>query len=164
MSNYFRHCRANWKSNLVLATLALSVMIQVITLADSYLLPWGKWIWELRTQSAVDRGGVLLEGRRFADYMRFVREVVPEDGRVILPPRSIYQPFENIGLMQYFLFPRDIHNCGPNEVEECVLRVTGAKTYILALEDFPPRELAEQVKRLVPFDEEIGVYAPPNSP
>lgn len=153
-----------WKSRLVILVLAVSVVIQTITLAESYVLPTGKRVWDLRAQPALIRGGTLLEGRRFAEYLSFVRETVPEDGRVILPPHSTGGPLTNISLVQYFLFPRDIHNCGSNEVEECVLRVTGENTYILALKNFPPREVAAQVKRLVPFDDDIGVYAPPHSP
>ena len=153
-----------WKSRLVLLVLGILVVIQTITLAESYILPTGKRVWSLRAQPSLVRAGILLEGRRFGEYLSFVRETVPEDGRVILPPHSNGGPFTYITLMQYFLFPRDIHNCGSNEVEECILRVTGENTYILALRNFPPRDIAAQVKRLVPFDEEIGVYAPPNSP
>ncbi len=153
-----------WKSRFVIILLGISIVIQTITLAESYVLPTGKRVWDLRAQPALIRGGTLLEGRRFAEYLSFVRETVPEDGKVILPPHSSRGPLTNISLVQYFLFPRDIHNCGPNEVDECVLRMTGANSYFLALKNFPPRELAAQVKRLVPFDDDIGVYAPPHSP
>jgi hypothetical protein len=63
--------------------------------------------------------------------------------------------------MQYFLFPRDIHNCGIGEVEACVRRIEGANTYILALDYFPPRELASQRRVLLPFKDQLGLFGPP---
>lgn len=140
--------------------LVLVIAIQVVVIADTYAWRMATRIWEYRSDSALARAALLLEGDGFDQYVRFARETIPEDARVILPPRLPIRPYAHIGLMQYFLFPRDIHNCGLNEVEECTLRVNGPNTYILALRDFPPRELAEISKKLVPFDDERGIYAP----
>jgi hypothetical protein len=93
--------------------------------------------------------------------LKFLRDTLPEDARLILPPRTFNTAYEHIGMMQYFLIPRDIHNCGRNEVKACVQRATGEKTYILAVYYFPPRDLARQTRRQIHYDENRGLFAPP---
>lgn len=110
---------------------------------------------------AWQRAAVALEGEEFGEYIRFVRERVPPDGRVMLPPHSFVGPQSHVGLMQYFLFPRDLHNCGRNEVEACIRRVSeDPDFYVLAVRGFPPRELAEEGKDFVTFDGAQGVFVP----
>ena len=106
------------------------------------------------------RSAVLLEGREFAEFVGFIRQTVPSDARVILPPRLPLRPISHSGFMQYFLFPRDIHNCGISEVEACIRRVTGSKTYIVAVEGFPPADVQPSGKDFVEFDGTTGVYVP----
>jgi len=113
----------------------------------------------------LERSARLAFGDDFAAYLRFLRDLVPADGKVIIPPMSTDAVFGNIGLLQYYLFPRRIDNCGEHEIEACLLRVTGARTYILALPSFPPRDLAQQSKVFEGFDAERGVYIPrPDAP
>jgi hypothetical protein len=128
---------------------------------ESYLRPSGAQAWSLRALPAWERTAIILLGGDEAGFLSFVRETVPVQARVILPPRSRGTPYEHVGMMQYFLNPRDIHNCGKNEVDECVSRATGESTYILALYYFPPRELARQTRRLISYDDNRGVFAPP---
>jgi hypothetical protein len=118
-------------------------------------------VYENRAESALDRSAIFSEGHEFADYIAFLRETVPENAKVILPPREPVQSLANVGYMQYFLMPRDIQNCGTDEVEACVLRMTGPTSYIITAWKFPPADLALQVKRFIPMPgEERGVYAP----
>jgi hypothetical protein len=107
------------------------------------------------------RAALYFAGEGFAEYIEFVREQTSPDSRIVLPPRIPERPESNVGLMQYYLFPRDIHNCGIGEVEECVKRIRGPNSYILALVDFPPRELALQTRRFIPFNKETGLFGPP---
>ena len=115
---------------------------------------------ELQTP-AWRRAADYLEGPRFGAYIEFIRANTAQDARIVLPPRLPERAESNVGLMQFFLFPRDIVNCGINEVEECVRRIRGSASYILALEDFPPRQLAEQTRVFIAFSDEIGLYGPP---
>jgi hypothetical protein len=101
-----------------------------------------------------------LRGEEFAAYIDFLHREVPTQAKVILPPRLPVQAEAHVGLMQYYLFPRQIHNCGVDEVEACVRRSTGVATYLLVVKEFPPRALAEAAHQYVPFNEERGVYAP----
>ena len=142
--------------------LGFAVLFQGTIGVGRHVLPQLNQVRKLWALPAWERTAVLLEGKDFLDYLRFLHEVIPEDARVILPPRRPPSVFSNIYYAQYFLFPRDLHNCGVNEVEACVRRATGPNTYILALDNFPPRDLASEHRIYIPFDEEIGVFAPPS--
>lgn len=107
------------------------------------------------------RSAILLEGWDFAEYIQFIRETVPEDAKLLFSPIKPVQPFSNLGLMQYFFMPRELHNCGSNEVEECILRMTGPTSYIITVWNFPPAETALRVKVFIPFKGDRGVYVPP---
>ncbi len=146
--------------SVVLLLLSAALIVNLVTIARSYAAPTLKQVWQLRDSPAWERAAYLLEGRRFGGFVSFVRETTPDDARIILPPRLPPRTTAHVDLMQYFLYPRDIHNCGIAEVEACVLRVRGSNTYILSVKGFPPRDLAEESKHLIPYQDELGVYAP----
>ena len=139
----------------------LAVAVQASVSWSTYLRPVGATVWRLRALPAWERTAIILHGEEIAGFLGFLRETVPEDARIILPPRMRGTLFEHIGMMQYFLGPRDIHNCGPNEIEACVQRATGENTYILAVDYFPPRDLASETRRLISYNDDWGVFAPP---
>lgn len=116
--------------------------------------------WTYRDLPMWERAGLFLEGPDFAGYIEFIRNNVPENAKVILPPSSMYTPYAHVGLMQFFLFPRDLHNCGADEVEECVKRVQGSDWYILAVQRFPPEDIASQSMRRIDFNSKLGLYVP----
>lgn len=96
----------------------------------------------------------------FAEFVLFLRVTIPSNAKVVLPPNFSGAPTDHVGFMQYFLFPREIINCGPDEVDECTLRVSGPHTYIIKVRDFPPSALAELSKIYIEFNAEYGVYVP----
>ena len=145
---------------LIQALFILVVLVQIWNLANGYVIPYGKRVWKLKGNSALDRSAIIRVGGEFSEYMDFVRNTVPEDSKVIVPPRKPIQTLSHIGFVEYFLMPREIHNCGEDEVRECVLRMTGEHSYILVGGEFPPKELAEQVKEFLPFKDGLGVYIP----
>ena len=149
-------------SELLMATVLMSLaFLQVIRVHTTYGRRHITQVFENRAYSALDRSAIFSEGREFADYMAFLREIIPEYAKVILPPREPVQSLANVGYMQYFLMPRDIQNCGTDEVEACVLRMTGPTSYIITAWKFPPADLALQVKRYIPMSGgERGVYVP----
>lgn len=146
---------------LIPALVLIALAMQIGVSWDSYVHPRAALAWQLRSRPAWERTARILLGDDRADFLEFVRQTVPEDGRIILPPQTFGTAFEHIGMMQYFLIPRDIHNCGRNEIEACVRRATGENTYILAPDYFPPRELGSETRRYIAFDDERGVFAPP---
>ena len=148
------------KSRIILLVLVtVLVGYQAVVSWTDYIRPTAIGVWGLRDAEAWVRTGTILLGDRTTGHFGFLRESIPEDARVVLPPHSggIY---DHIGLVQYFLVPRDIINCGPNEVEACVKRVAGKSTFILAVGNFPPRDVAEETKRFVEYDDDLGVYVP----
>lgn len=146
---------------IIMGAFAVACLLQIGVLARAYIRPIGFKIWDLRSRPAWERAAVLLEGDRFAGHIGFIRQHVPDDGRVILPPLKTYAPYEHVGFMQYFLFPRDVHNCGHAETEEaCVRRMGGETTYIIGLDYFPPREAALETKKFLRYQDELGVFAP----
>ncbi len=140
--------------------LAAAVAFQLWHVAHDYAVPWGRRVAQAWDLPVWRRTALFLNGEQFADYIGFLRDQVPDDARVILPPRLPLGNFSYVSYIQYYLFPRDIHNCGINEIEACVERVRGSNTFILAVDDFPPAALASQHKRLIPFNDHLGLYAP----
>lgn len=139
------------------AIIVLSVQVRnVITTYASYQF---ERVLQLRNMPAWQRSA-LMQGGDIGYYIEFLNAHIPEDARVILPPRLPPRPVAHVGFMQYYLFPRDIHNCGMNEVDECIRRVSGSNTFILAVPGFPPRELAEQTKDFIRFRDNYGLFAP----
>lgn len=106
------------------------------------------------------RSGYLLFSPSFGDYVAFMRREIPESARVVLPPRDSMFPYTHVGLMQYFLFPREVVNCGVGEVEACLERVRGPGNYLVAVGRFPPQDQAQATKQFISFDDERGLYAP----
>ena len=144
----------------LLVAAGLAGLFQLYVVARGYAIPLLEITWAMRVSPAWERAAVLQEDEEFAAFIGFLREHIPEDARVILPPSKPERPLAHVGFMQYYLFPREIHNCGVNEVDDCILRVTGRNTYILALPDFPPRKLALLSKRFVGFRDDYGVFVP----
>ncbi len=136
------------------------VIVQSRNLAYDYVIRKSKVVWDLKGFSAIERSAILAKGLEFAEYMSFLRETVPENAKVVMPPHEPVQPLSNRGFAEYFLMPRTIINCGSDEVRECVLRMTGEHSYIVTAWKFPPKDAAESVKKFIPFRNELGVYAP----
>jgi hypothetical protein len=145
---------------ILLVALVGSVAIQGYRAYEAQLRPTMEVVQSLMGLPAWQRAAIILEGEEFAGYLEFLRTEIPDDARVILPPRVPFRPVAHVGFMQYFLYPREIHNCGVNEVDACVLRVGGRTTYIVAVSDFPPPEHAQVTKCFVEFDEAFGVWVP----
>jgi hypothetical protein len=138
----------------------ISVIAIQLYLLVTFIISAGHQVWLMRDMSPIQKSAMMTWTKEFSDYIGFLNNVIPEDAKVIIPPNNSGLPLDNVGYIQYLLFPRDIHNCGQNEIEACILRVTGSNTYILANSNFPPKELAEQSKTYIKFSDGYGVYVP----
>ena len=136
------------------------VIVQSRNLVNDYVIRKSKAVWVLKGFSALERSAILSKGMEFAEYMSFLRETVPENAKVVMPPHQPLQTLSNMGFGEYFLMPRRIINCGSDETRECVLRMTGENSYIVTAGNFPPKDAAESVKKFIPFRNDLGVYAP----
>jgi hypothetical protein len=109
-------------------------------------------------QTALWRGAKFNQGQRFANYVQFLHQNVPEDGRVVLPlagvgPRALgFTPF-----MQFFLAPREVINCSDFD---CLRNLSREDTYILVVGEFPGGGYFPQDQLM--FDESWGVILSEN--
>lgn len=96
-------------------------------------------------------------GGDFATYVSFLRTSIPDQATVLIPPHPASgYPVNDLFLMQYFLFPRQIETCP----SDCRVRITEPGTFILAQQDFPSAELVPASKYLVIFAAPLGLYVP----
>ena len=154
-----RTFKIDFRRHSITLFLVIAVTVQFITLLN-FAAKWGSQIINSKGVSSIEKSAVNAWDQSFAEYVLFLRVTIPSNAKVVLPPNFSGAPIDHVGFMQYFLFPREIINCGPDEVDECTLRVSGPDTYILRARDFPPPTLAELSKIYVPFNEEYGVYVP----
>lgn len=155
------------------ANLALTVASSLILAAGVMINSSASWraivrpklleAWKHRSLADWHRAAYIAEGEEFAEFIAFIHKEAPADSRIVLPPHNIPRPQAHVGLMQYYLFPREVINCGVNEVEACVSRIGAATTYILAIPEFPPRDLAEVRLDYVEFRDGFGVFVPDES-
>jgi hypothetical protein len=68
-----------------------------------------------------------------------------------------------MGIMQYFLAPREVVNC-PSEQEtpECLSLFDGKDTYFLSVRDFPAVSDKSGGRELIPMDGSFGLLSPPS--
>jgi hypothetical protein len=147
---------------IALVLLLLVTLLQVRELTVDFIWPRLIRGWEARGYTAWERSALLSEGRDFLEFTTFLRDTIPESGKVVFPPRAYVSragTFTELDFMRYFLFPRQVLNCG-EPVEDCVRSLTGRTSYIVAIGGFPPVEAAEAIKDYVPFREGKGVYVP----
>jgi hypothetical protein len=96
---------------LVISLLGLAVLIQLTILGRDTFRETPRLIADLG-QPAAWRSARYSQGRRFAQYIQFLNQVIPPDSRVVLPPDSAApRAIATTPLMQFFLLPRSVINC-----------------------------------------------------
>jgi hypothetical protein len=109
-------------------------------------------------QHGLWRSAMFSQGRRFAQYVRFLNENIPPDGRVVLPSWSTGR--REIGrtpFMQFFLAPRQVINC-PDP--RCIQKLSKPNTYILILGKFTENEATVGSQNILMFDDQWGLALP----
>jgi hypothetical protein len=111
-------------------------------------------------QSGLWRSANFAQGQRFANYVRFLHENIPEGARVVLPPDQVGpKSLSTTPYMQFFLSPRQVINCTESA---CLENLSTENTYILAVRGFPGHRLASQTGEVRMFDDQWGVVLPLN--
>ena len=137
--------------------------VVVIQLA---LLGWSQWPGALRVAQyqglpATERSARIAFGDQFGDFIQFLSAEIPPNGRLVVPPMDMESILGDIGLMQYFLFPRQIVNCpSGDDMPACVQSMTGSNTHILRTGKFPPSDAVPPAKDYQPFSADWGIYSP----
>jgi hypothetical protein len=145
------------KRTLLSALLVLCVLIQGIFLL-SVLPRQILEVWKTIGGSAVWRGANFSQGQKFADYIRFLNQNIPENARVVLPPIDQgSKALATTPLMQFFLVPRQVLNC--NDLV-CAQNLSRENTYILIVNDFPGRGVEQNPQQRIMFDQTWGVLLP----
>ena len=149
------------KGTLLVVVITLAVAIQTVIIVRDFLLPLQPRLQGVKRLSSWERSSRLSFGDRFTEYLTFLTIIIPEDATVVIPPVSIDSTYGNQGIMQFFLFPRNLTNCPVGmDPQKCVNMYTGEDSYILAIPGFPPDAALIPDKRFVSHDEHWGVYAP----
>jgi hypothetical protein len=149
-------------AGLTVVMLILALIIQSYAVLEGHVLPIVRRIWEVRHEDALRRSALLAFGDDFANYVAWLRDSIPPNARVAIPKEEQGGLFGNLGLMQYFLFPREIVDCPVEEVEACVTRMTSPRSFILAPNDvFPPRSVLGVQRQFYSYDDIRGVFGPP---
>ena len=103
------------------------------------------------------RSGDASFGSEFASYLQFLRDQIPEDASVVIPPDQGSQYFLNdLYLMQYFLFPRRIITCQ----QKCDDQLLIPNTFFISQDKFPSPDTIPNSYRFEPFNETLGLYVP----
>jgi hypothetical protein len=149
------------KENISSLILVIAFVLQIFFLYRSYISDIALSIWQNKATTASFRSASVLFDNHYTEYIEFVIANVPEDGLVMIPKEERVWDFGNVGLMQSFLFPRQIVDCPIESLEGCILNLKGPNSYILAPDAiFPPRRYADQVKEFIPFKGDRGLYVP----
>ena len=87
-------------------------------------------------------------GRAGAEYLNFLRSVVPEDAPIVIPPGAVQFSEQNV--LQFYLMPRAAVGC-PCESQEtlpkaCVACLLAPSHFIPAIGEFPPDSIMDGEK------------------
>ena len=145
------------KRLLLSALLVVCVLIQGVILLD--ILP-GQFleVWKTIGGPAAWRGANFSQGHKFADYILFLNQYIPENARVVLPPIDQgAKALATTPIMQFFLAPRQVLNCND---QACAQNLSRENTYILIVNDFPGSGVEQNPQQRIMFDQAWGVLLP----
>lgn len=149
----------NLRKSLILIALLVMVIFQL-----KYVIQKDYPIFQsllMIEEQGWERSAVLARRSDFRDLVLFLKSNIPEDAPVLLPPGAWNKWYTHVGFMQYFLYPRTIHNCGVDEVPACISRMNPSNTFhIPRFYGFPPPELLDDSWEYIPQSPDFGLYIP----
>jgi len=149
----------NLKRHFVLISLLFMVIFQ-LKYVIQYETPIFQRLLKIE-EKGLERSALLERGSDGRDLIMFLVANIPEDASVLLPPSAWPQWYAHVGFMQYFLYPRTIHNCGKDEIVACIARMNPSTTfYIPRFYGFPPPELLDDSWEYIPQSPDFGLYIP----
>ena len=149
----------NLRRHFVLISLLFMVIFQ-LKYVIQYETPIFQRLLKIEEQG-LERSALLERGSNGRDLIMFLVANIPEDASVLLPPGAWPQWYAHVGFMQYFLYPRTIHNCGKDEIVACITRMNPSTTfYIPRFYGFPPPEFLDDSWEYIPQSPDFGLYRP----
>ena len=119
---------------IILGLLVISVFAQTGLMFVSFYKDFSH-IYPVSTKHALWRSANFSQGRKFAQFVEFLNLHIPEETRVVLPPRDLTrQALGNTPLMQFFLTPREVINCVDTG---CLESISLENTYLIIVKGFP---------------------------
>ena len=114
-------------------------------------------VYENMGQSGLWRSAKFFQGTKFANYIQFLNENIPDDAVVLLPSRELApKSLATTPIMQFYLSPREIINCTDLT---CLETSISGNAVILIVKKFPPiTKLSDG--EVVMFDDTWGVLLP----
>ena len=149
------------KENALAIVLIFLIIGNFGLLLRNQIMPLQQRLTTVRKVSWWERSSRLSFGDRFTEYLQFVLGATPNDSLIVIPPVEVDSTYGNQGIMQFFLFPRDVSNCPSVEVtDECLQIYRGEGTYILSLKGFPNPDRVEGNRLFLSFEDDLGIYLP----
>ena len=152
--------RIAWKQAVFVAVLVVAGAWQLSIVAQRTILPWTKATWRTRELNGMGRSAQFYLGRAGAEYLNFLRSVVPEDGPIVIPPGAVQ--FSEQNALQFYLMPRAAVGCPCKSQETlpkaCVQCLLAPSHYVPAIGEFPPDSIMDGVKVFVPFESKYAFY------
>jgi len=141
--------------------LFIAVVFQVVYIGVTFVTRMPARIRSVADLPALERGARLSFGDNFAEFITFLREAVPDDATLVVPPMGEDDVYGNSALVAYFLFPRAVLGCnGGESFEACAGRFGGDSYYWLSTSNYHPVETQGLSREWTPFEGEKGIYAP----
>lgn len=145
----------------VLTALVVVLILINVYLASGDILSFGKGILVDINKAGVWRGARFAVSENFADYILFLRGQIPENGRVILPPKGVANwALSSTPHMQFFLSPREIINCTTLDCGRYFLDQENTYVLIMGKETFPGDEIRGRYQHIRMHNDTWGIYGP----
>ncbi len=148
------------KKSIVIGLFGVLIFINLMVIVPD-MGSFGLGILSNLNRTGTWRSAKFARSENFADYLMFLREEIPENGIVILPPEEVSMwTLSNTNSMQFFLDPREIKNC---TTIDCGANFIGKEnTYILimGLSQFPGKIIQNQAANIRMHNDTWGVFGP----
>jgi len=112
-------------------------------------------------QTGLWRSARFASSANYADYIQFLKEEIPEDAIVIIPPKKVSTwELSDPPTMQFFLAPRTIVNCLTVGCGSDFIGRENTYILIMGLDRFPGTEIRPLAENISMHNDTWGVYGP----
>ncbi len=107
------------------------------------------------------RSAKFANSSNLADYLEFLKQEIPEDAVVIIPPEEVSSwALSDSPAMQFFLAPREIKNCTTIDCGTASLDKENTYTLIMGLNQFPGDNIQGRDVNIRMYNDTWGFFGP----